>query len=130
VVLPRIPDGVDSGMATSKTPSTAAQIKFSLSTNPTNAAPDKLVLHHFIPLAPTVNGSNPSETKWLNTFLNDSCKNCQVDFVNIHWYGETNSQDFKNWVVMIEGLIGSQRIWITEVSCSSTLHFLKTGMKC
>jgi hypothetical protein len=31
-----------------------------------------------------------------------------VDFLNIHWYGGTNSQEFKDWVAMVKGFIGGE----------------------
>ncbi|EHK99909.1 putative Uncharacterized serine-rich protein C13G6.10c [Glarea lozoyensis 74030] len=59
-------------------------------------------------------------TRWITAFLNNYCRDCQVDFVNMHWYGGTNAQEFIGWVQMVKGLIGGRRIWITEILWSST----------
>jgi hypothetical protein len=51
---------------------------------------------------------------WLRSFL-DNCRNCQIDFIPIHWYGHANEAGaFLNHINDAAGVAGGRKLWITE----------------
>ena len=66
---------------------------------------------------------------WLNNFLN-TCSDCTIDFLAIHWYGQANeAENFKSHVSDAKKLANGKPIWITEFkpdgSADDQANFLK-----
>jgi hypothetical protein len=69
---------------------------------------------------------------WLPQSI-DQCKNCTIDFVNIHWYGSSADVDsFKRYIDEAQRVAHGRPIWITEFRASGSdqdvIQFLETVM--
>ncbi|RDB28679.1 Alkali-sensitive linkage protein 1 [Hypsizygus marmoreus] len=54
---------------------------------------------------------------WLEAFF-AACKNCTVDFLPLHWYGE-GEESFYQYIGEIHGLYPKLPLWITEYASTS-----------
>ena len=61
------------------------------------------------------NSGAPSGLTWLQQFL-DTCTDCHVDFINVHWYSNkwAGANYFKSHVQAAHAMSGGRPIWITE----------------
>lgn len=61
------------------------------------------------------NSGSPSGLTWLQQFL-DTCTDCHVDFISIHWYSNkwAGANYFKSHVEAAHAMSGGRPIWITE----------------
>lgn len=60
--------------------------------------------------APGISGSQTGKA-WLKEFFG-ACKNCTVDFIPIHWYG--NFEGFASFIGEIREMYLDKDLWITE----------------
>jgi len=58
--------------------------------------------------------SNDNGKEWLVNFMN-SCGDCGIDFIALHWYG-SNAQTFQAYVTDMHNTFG-KNVWITEWAC-------------
>lgn len=83
--------------------------------------------------APAVtNGGDATGLGWLKSFLT-ACSSCQIDCINIHWYGNAES-DFEQHVKDAIAVAGGKELWISEFalngspSASTVQTFLQSSM--
>ncbi|KAJ7109015.1 hypothetical protein C8R43DRAFT_183792 [Mycena crocata] len=77
--------------------------------------------------APAVTNA-PSGRPWLADFLT-ACKDCTIDFIPLHWYGE-GVGSFYDYIWSVHSQFPGYPIWITEYASTSSddavvLDFLK-----
>ncbi|KAF9883767.1 hypothetical protein FE257_002833 [Aspergillus nanangensis] len=81
-------------------------------------------------VTPAVSNSvGPGEgLQWIRAFL-DACRDCQIDVLGIHWYGDTvrSFQDHIAQSVEIASQYGLESIWVTEFGLTSDLQNLNTS---
>lgn len=75
-------------------------------------------------ISPAVsNGNGPTQgLNWLKTFM-DSCGECNIGGLAVHWYGDS-AEDFKNHVskaIDLGNQYGISEIWVTEFALNSAL---------
>ena len=71
------------------------------------------------------NSQNPlTGINWLQQFFFECNKQCQVDFVAFHWYGDaSNVKDFQSHVTDVIGVaqsVGVRKVWLTEFRASGS----------
>ena len=71
--------------------------------------------------APAVtNGADPMGLTWLKNFL-DSCTDCQIDCLNIHWYDSAeNTAYFKSYVEEAIALADGKPLYISEFGATGS----------
>ncbi|WPH00571.1 glycoside hydrolase family 128 protein, protein [Acrodontium crateriforme] len=69
--------------------------------------------------APSVtNGGGSMGLTWLQNFMT-ACSDCQIDFVNIHWYDSySNSDYFKSHVQDANTISGGKPVFVSEFGCT------------
>jgi hypothetical protein len=74
------------------------------------------------------NGGAPMGLDYLSNFLK-ACSDCQVDFVNIHWYDSASNVDyFKSHVKQAHDISGKP-VWITEFGATGSDADVNTFLK-
>lgn len=84
--------------------------------------------------APSVtNGDGMLGLNWLNSFMH-LCSDCQIDFINIHWYAPcTQVDDFMSHVQNATNLFSGKSIIVSEFGCTDGTSeeissFLRTAL--
>lgn len=76
-------------------------------------------------ISPSVtNSNNPGEgLDWLKTFM-DSCSDCDIGAISVHWYGD-EPEDLKSFIskaVDFGNQYGIDEIWLTEFTLNSAMN--------
>lgn len=75
--------------------------------------------------APAVtNAGSPYGLTYLQEFL-DTCTNCTVDFINLHWYSNkyAGATYFESYINSAREVANGKPIWITEFGLDSTYSY-------
>lgn len=69
--------------------------------------------------APSVtNGPGPMGLTWLSSFMS-ACTDCQIDCINLHWYG-TESSDFISHVKSVVSQYSGKDIFVSEFALNNS----------
>lgn len=66
------------------------------------------------------NGGAPMGLTWLNDFVTNTCADCTIDAVAIHWYNGGDASDFQAYIEEAYTKGGNRPVWITEWQAPSS----------